>query len=132
MTEHNRERSAPEISELIRMVEKLIINQDRQKIELETKILSIGVIVDSRLDKLQKMVVGDGDEGAIVVRLREVERRMKDQSAALERLEEESRENREFQESWRNRIIGIMIAFPVITALLVIVVAYILGIAAAP
>jgi hypothetical protein len=119
-------------NELFRLVKKLGDTQDAHKLELENKILSIGVLVDARYDKLQRLVVGDGDEEAIVIRLRDAERGIKEIRTTLDKLEIESRENRIFLEAWRNRAIGIMIAFPIITALLVIVLSRVLGLTLSP
>lgn len=132
MTESEGESVDVQLTDLLRMVEKLTENQEIHTKELEEQIASLGEQVDKRFDKFQHIVVGNGDERAVIVRLWDVEKKTDGRGEQYDRILERLDSLESFQETWRNRIIGIMIAFPVITALLVNVVAYVLGIAAAP
>lgn len=120
------------LDEFNRMLSRLLEKQDKNKAEYIKRMDSMEHRLGARIDKLQHTVIGNGDERAIIVRLYDLERKMDDLCDEYKADSEKLDKLESFVSQWRNRVIGIFLAFPIITALLVYVLGHILGITLAP
>lgn len=120
------------LKDLLRMVERLVKIADDNKYELLERIDKQEEQLTERIDKLHKHVLGNGDEKAIVVRLRDMERKIDALCEGQGRNTEAIKRQGDFQDAWRNRIIGMVLLLPVLTGVTVVLMAYLLGIVLAP
>lgn len=114
------------LQDLLQMVKRLVEDQASTKKELIARVDLAERHLDGRIKRLEERVIGNGDERALLVRVRDNERVISNTNQQLSEIVKAVRSLQETQNAWRNRAIGIMIALPILTTLLVFILARIL------